>query len=182
MPALGTRSLERQAMLIPELIEVTDDVIEIIDYSIIETGRNEPTQTAYFASGASELEWPHSLHNIHDGRPKAEAMDLWPYVPPFGALSGHPDQIEQIRASVYPLERVARLARRKGISHEAAKVYTSQLVKEFVFKAFARLAGTVEACARLRGYSTRWGGDWNGDGNLLDQNFHDLPHHEFIRI
>jgi hypothetical protein len=142
------------------LVWVAGDVIQIIDYSLIETARPKVVQDSYVASGASTLPWPLSKHNVYDGRPLAEAMDIWPYVPPFGALSGHPDQIAAITAQT-------------GQNPEA--------VREFVYKAFARLAGVVEACAHARGYVTRWGGDWDGDGNLLDQSFHDLPHHEIVR-
>lgn len=27
----------------------------------------------------------------------------------------------------------------------------------------------------------RWGGDWDGDGEFSDQNFHDLAHYEIVR-
>ena len=50
MPRYNSTSLRRQADLIPELIEVTNDVILIRDNSIIETSRDEATQTSYFQS------------------------------------------------------------------------------------------------------------------------------------
>lgn len=30
------------------------------------------------------------------------------------------------------------------------------------------------------GYSLRWGGDWDGDGDRTDQTFDDLPHWELV--
>ena len=30
----------------------------------------------------------------------------------------------------------------------------------------------------MMGVDIRWGGDWNGDFNLKNQNFYDLPHFE----
>ena len=43
---------------------------------------------------------------------------------------------------------------------------------------FSVLAGSLYAAAAALGYSIRWGGDWDGDGNNADSNFHDLPHFE----
>jgi len=106
------------------------------------------------------LKWPDSKHNITPERPLSDAVDVWPWVPPFGALSGNP-------------EHIATIALMANVTDEEAW--------DFVYKAFARVYGVFEACAGLRGYKTRWGGDWDGDGNLLDQNFHDLPHIEFVR-
>lgn len=160
MPSFSKKSKSRLQHLCPELQMVAYDSIKIIDFSVIETARDKLQQNKCFASGASKLQWPDSKHNVCEKRPKAEAMDLWPYVPPFGALSGHPDQIATIAADTGR---------------------TENQVMEFTHKAFARLAGVVEACAALRGLKVRWGGDWDGDGNLLDQNFHDFPHFELVR-
>ena len=161
MPSFGNASRNRLSTLCPELVEVAEDAIQIIDFSIIETDRSKEVQNQYFSNGQSTLRWPQSKHNICDARPLAEALDVWPYIPPFGALSGHPDQ-------------VAKIARETGRSGTEAQ--------EFIYKAFSRVAGVFEACAHHRGYTIRWGGDWDGDGNLLDQKFHDLPHIELKRI
>lgn len=40
------------------------------------------------------------------------------------------------------------------------------------------LAGLVLAAAAEEGVELRWGGDWDGDGDLLDQDFNDLGHFE----
>jgi hypothetical protein len=87
-------------------------------------------------------------------------MDVWPYVARYGALSGHSDQVHKI----------AFQTRRSVAEVEGA-----------VAKAFARVAGVMLACAGARGYVVRWGGDWDNDGDLMDQEFHDLPHFELVR-
>lgn len=160
MPSFSNRSERRLSMLCTELSAVAHDSIKVIDFSVIETARTRDTQERYFNEGVSRLRWPESKHNVCEDRPRAEAMDLWPYIPEFGALSGHPRQITAIAGDT-------------GRSEAE--------VKEFIYKAFARLAGVVQACAAARGYSVRWGGDWDGDGSMLDQNFHDLPHFELVR-
>jgi peptidoglycan L-alanyl-D-glutamate endopeptidase CwlK len=39
-------------------------------------------------------------------------------------------------------------------------------------------AGFVKGIASQMGIPIRWGGDWNGNNNLKDNNFDDLPHFE----
>lgn len=43
---------------------------------------------------------------------------------------------------------------------------------------FYHFAGFVRATALNLGIKVRWGGDWDGNFNLKDQNFFDLPHFE----
>ena len=38
--------------------------------------------------------------------------------------------------------------------------------------------GYVQARADVLGIGIRWGGDWNGNRDINDQNFHDLAHFE----
>ena len=47
-------------------------------------------------------------------------------------------------------------------------------------KYFYRFAGQVEGIALKLGYRVRWGGDWDSDGDMGDQNFNDLFHFEFM--
>lgn len=50
------------------------------------------------------------------------------------------------------------------------------IIKEYA--RWYRFAGFVEGVAAVLGISVRWGGDWDGDGELTDQTFDDLPHFE----
>jgi len=45
-------------------------------------------------------------------------------------------------------------------------------------KRFYYFAGFVEGIAFMKGINLRWGGDWDGDHDLDDQSFNDLPHFE----
>jgi peptidoglycan L-alanyl-D-glutamate endopeptidase CwlK len=41
------------------------------------------------------------------------------------------------------------------------------------------LAGVIESVSVELGYSIRWGGNWDRDGEIItDQSFRDLPHYE----
>lgn len=44
--------------------------------------------------------------------------------------------------------------------------------------AFYKLAGIVLTVARELEIVVRWGGDWNMNGDIFDQDFDDLPHFE----
>lgn len=48
-------------------------------------------------------------------------------------------------------------------------------------KKFAFLAGVMFGIAHMKGIKLRWGGDWDGDGQMRDQSFHDLPHLELAK-
>lgn len=45
---------------------------------------------------------------------------------------------------------------------------------------FYLMGGYVLATAEALGIRVRWGGDWNGNLDIKDQNFHDLPHIELV--
>jgi len=46
--------------------------------------------------------------------------------------------------------------------------------------ALGYLAGRAMAIAHEEGFAIRWGGDWNGDGDLTNQKFDDLFHLEIV--
>lgn len=43
---------------------------------------------------------------------------------------------------------------------------------------FAYLAGLIRGIGYTQGLRIRWGGDWDGDGEVLDNGFDDRPHFE----
>jgi len=45
---------------------------------------------------------------------------------------------------------------------------------------FYYFAGKVKARAAHMGIKVRWGGDWDGDGDVSDQAFNDLAHWELL--
>jgi len=47
-------------------------------------------------------------------------------------------------------------------------------------KRFYFFAGYVKHVAESLGIKIRWGGDWDGDTIIDDQNFNDLPHFELV--
>lgn len=45
-------------------------------------------------------------------------------------------------------------------------------------KRISYMAGMIRMIGASKGYAIRWGGDWDCDGEVNDQTFHDLPHFE----
>jgi len=45
---------------------------------------------------------------------------------------------------------------------------------------FGYMAGMMRVLAKRASYRIRWGGDWDGDGEVKDHTFRDLPHFEFL--
>lgn len=45
---------------------------------------------------------------------------------------------------------------------------------------FYVLAGIILACAASRGVKIRWGGNWNGDFDLVNNKFQDIGHFELV--
>ena len=45
---------------------------------------------------------------------------------------------------------------------------------------FDYFSGFVMGVAKQLGFDLRWGGDWDQDTDLLDQNFNDLAHFELV--
>lgn len=48
-------------------------------------------------------------------------------------------------------------------------------------KRFYMFVGVVRGVAAILGINIRCGADWDGDMEVKDQNFHDLPHFELVK-
>ena len=125
----GKRSLKVRDELHPKLQLVVDQVIKIIDCSLICGHRDEETQNKAFEDGYSSVKFPNSKHN----KLPSHAVDIVPF------------------PSQYSDEKYVML-----------------------------LAGIVLGVAHGLGIELRWGGDWDGDGDMYDQNLKDPYHFELV--
>jgi peptidoglycan L-alanyl-D-glutamate endopeptidase CwlK len=149
----GERSKGRLDQCDAKIQLIMNEVIKIADVTVITGHRTEEEQDDKFNKGYSKVKWPDSKHNTNPSR----AIDIAPYIKPYGVITGHPDQI-------------VKIAEMRSVSREAAN--------SFVLKAYARLIGQVEAVAEMAGIGIRVGLDWDGDYDTLDQSFNDLMHVE----
>lgn len=152
MASFGRTSSNNLATCDWKIQEICNEAIKYMDFSIITGHRNKEAQNALYPK-YTKLKWPHGKHNSYPSR----AVDVAPYILPYGAIFGHRDQI---RDMMY----------RHSISKTEAY--------NFVLKSYARLIGFIEAIAASKEVAIRVGIDWDGDYDMLDQSFHDLGHWE----
>ena len=123
MPKFGKRSRERLKGVKPELVNVLNELIKLMDVTIIEGLRTEERQNELVSQGKSKTKYSKHL--------SGKAVDLAPY----------------------PIDWKDK--------------------ERFYF-----FAGYVKGVASQMGIELRWGGDWDGDTQVHDQTFMDLPHFE----
>ena len=123
MYRFGRRSKERLKGVKPELVNVLNELIKVMDVTIIEGLRTEARQEQLVAEGASKTKYSKHL----SGR----AVDFAPY----------------------PIDWDDR-------------------------ERFHYMGGMLRGIAKQMNVKIRWGGDWDGDGEIRDNSFDDLVHVE----
>jgi len=129
-----------------------NEVILKADCSIICGHRGEIEQNKAYESGRSKIKFPHGKHNSVPSL----ASDVYPY--PYDWEAG-----EWTFNDVFAEGNLDKMRR-----------VMNNLKKFYYF------AGIVRGIAWELGINVRWGGDWDSDNDLTDQNFNDLPHWEII--
>lgn len=125
------------------------EVIKVADCSITCGHRPQAEQGEAFRTGRSKVNWPDSAHNAAPSR----AVDVVPYPVEWPDLS-------------------VTLARVKAGDFSAVDQYARALGRWYMF------VGVVRGVAAQMGIKVRCGADWDGDMEVKDQSFHDLPHVE----
>ena len=127
MPRFGKRSKERLKGVDVKLVNVLNELIKIMDVTIIEGVRSEAKQKEYFAKGKSKIDGVTKLGQHQKGK----AVDLAPY----------------------PIDWNDR-------------------------DRFYYMGGMLRGIAQQLKVDVRYGGDWDGDGQVYDNDFDDLVHIE----
>jgi len=154
MASFGSTSQGRLSECDDLIQIVCYDAIQVVDFSIITGHRGKAEQNAKYPK-YSKVKWPNSKHNSFPSK----AIDIAPYIKPYGAIYGNTQDIEKI-------------TQLRNVSKREAN--------DFILKAYARTLGVIEAMAYRRGISIRLGMDWDMDYDLVDQTFHDLGHWELL--
>jgi peptidoglycan L-alanyl-D-glutamate endopeptidase CwlK len=140
MPEFGEKSKRLLADCDPRLQYIFNEVVRLVDCTIITGHRPEHEQNEAYRTGASKAKWPDSKHNTL----------------PSKAIDAIPFPVE------WPEEKMGK------------DEYARALGRFYMF------VGYVRAVAAQRGIKIRCGADWDGDFQVKDQNFHDLPHFELV--
>lgn len=75
MPKFGESSKSKLQSCVPELQQVANKAIEVVDFSILVGHRGKADQEKAFAEGRSKLNFPESNHNSQPSK----AFDFAPY-------------------------------------------------------------------------------------------------------
>lgn len=147
----GAASERELATVDPRLGSVARAVIVLADHKILQGARTIAQQRANVASGVSR-----TMQSKHLGRP-AMALDFAPFIARFGVIVGSRAQFVDI--AVKEGKTVGEI--------EAA-----------VREQFTFIGGLYVATGAALGVPIVWGGDWDSDGDVLDNRFDDLGHVE----
>ena len=75
MPQFGKTSRKRLENAHASLQEIFNEVVKVIDCSVLESYRDEETQNRYFDEGKSKVKYPNGRHN----KLPSLAVDVTPY-------------------------------------------------------------------------------------------------------
>jgi len=123
MPRFGKRSKQRLKGVDAKLVNVLNELVKIMDVTIIEGLRSQERQDELVAKGASKTRYSKHI--------QGKAVDLAPY----------------------PIDWEDR-------------------------ERFHYMGGMVRGIGQQLNVNIRWGGDWDSDGEIKDNNFDDLVHVE----
>jgi len=150
-------------------------VLKYKDIVVIEGSRSVETQDAYFAKKVTKIKGndPRAKHVVGAHRDLSDAIDLAPQYPTNPVLR-------------FPDHRIASILDPRN-SDGIKRSNLISMCKEW--SEFTMLAGLMLKCAEevaasnkeYDGWRLRWGGDWNQNYLLSDNEFNDLPHFEIWR-
>ena len=158
MPKFGKRSQKRLDTCHSDLIRLFTLVVRYFDCTILEGHRGKEKQNRYYDEGKSKVQWPDGSHNSYP----SEGIDTVPYPvkwPDYGKIAA-------------VLEEIGLDSKAKAFLKRKIKTFAKNLARFYFF------GGFVLGLAVSMGLKIRWGGDWDSDREILDQNFDDLPHFE----
>lgn len=154
----GPRSLKRLGTCHPLLQKLMMKVGEIFPTTILEGKRSKEQQEKNVAKGVSK-----TMNSLHLREP-AEAVDAapdgfsWPSAPKLQR------RIQSITGTLKPDQRAEIDA--------LVQAYVKEVGRWYYW------AGCVLGVAKMLGIAIRQGVDWNGNRDIDDQSFDDLPHTE----
>ena len=119
----GRKSKERLKGVDSRLVNILNELIKIMDVTVIEGIRSKERQEELLAKGATKVKYSKHM--------EGKAVDLAPY----------------------PIDWKNR-------------------------DGFHYMGGMIRGIAKALNLDIRWGGDWDSDGEIKDNNFDDLVHIE----
>ena len=161
MPSFSKKSQDRLDTCNPLLNELFRRVVINFDCTILEGARSENRQLTLLEEGRTKLKYPHSKHNIGPGagRTLSDAADVIPYPVDWGF------EKDLLRLDL-------DINHDNAPARERASEVLHNIERWFMF------IGYVKGIAAEMEIPLVSGADWDGDNQMADQKFDDLPHFE----
>jgi len=159
--SFGRRSKEAIDTLQPPLQKVLYRAIEIVDITVLKGRREKEEQDAKFESGASQVKYPDSAHNVLVPTYKAWGFDAMPYTP------GIPGGVD------WRTDKEMFEALKAGDMREALEILEN-------IKRIKMVSGIILGIAYEQGIRLVNGSDWDGDLNFMEHSLKDSPHYQPI--
>jgi len=165
MRKFGTQSLVIRGQLHKDLQKVLDLALEMsdVDFSLVDGIRPKERQWEYFMRGR--------VKGLADGVQSFEVgpnKENWTLVDPSRKATGIDGYKVKGKHNYEPSKAVdiqVYVPGKPSLAYEAHHI--------------AYVAGVIMTVAKTLGISITWGGNWDGDGELIfDQNLVDQPHFE----
>lgn len=154
MPKYSKSSIEKLETCHLDLYRLFMDVGKYFDCTVLEGRRGEEKQELFFREGKTKLHYPNSKHNAVEPL-LSDAVDVIPYPVDW-----------RFEKELYKTVWDGHDQAAKDIGHN--------IQRWFMF------IGYVKATARQMAIEIICGADWNGDNQMSDQRFDDLPHFELV--
>lgn len=138
------------------------DVVEDFDCSVLQGKRSEEQQRENVDTGVSKTMDSKHVYPLDE---PSLALDVAPYPLRWPKLREMIDELGDLIAVGAPQLEL----------EEAVQNYAKTLARFYYF------GGYVLGRADERGLKLRWGGDWDSDREIRDQNFDDTVHFELAR-
>ena len=79
MPQFGKRSRANLETCHDDIRVVLESAIRLVDFTVLEGRRSKELQNLYYSQGKSQLQWPHSKHNVINPQDLSDAVDIAPW-------------------------------------------------------------------------------------------------------
>lgn len=152
MPSFGEKSTARLKTCVRPIQDLCYGVIQVVDCTVLCGLRGKEAQNQAYIDMVSKVDFPYSAHNValDDGTEDPNGLSPAVDLAPW----------------------------RKGIGVPWPDKATSTEDETTRWREWYMFLGFVRGIAYMKNIKIRCGADWDGDFEIRDQNFHDLPHIE----
>jgi peptidoglycan L-alanyl-D-glutamate endopeptidase CwlK len=198
MPKFGEKSFDNLMTCNTDLVFLFSEVVKEFDCSVLEGSRGAFNQMKYYHSGRSKIIWPLGKHNANgiDIQGVSEILRCQPTIDDIvkSIVVAREEQLfaideldpleksNAVDVVPYPLdwrfENDLMQSKKQHTTGEWIRSLNMDVVHNM--QRWFKFGGFVLGMAQKMDIPLIWGGDWDGDHQMSDQRFDDLPHFELM--